>query len=97
MYQKISPKAAALATGVMFSIFLFLTGLMNILVGYADKMMEVISSYYPTFLSMEPAAGFTSPNIRSLAIMVFLGFVDGLIIGSVWAVLYNLMVKTSRK
>jgi len=57
----------------------------------------VISSYYPTFLSMEPAAGFTSPNIRSLAIMVFLGFVDGLIIGSVWAVLYNLMVKTSRK
>ncbi len=92
MYSKLSPKSAAFTTAIILSVFMFLTGLMNILTGYADKLMEVLSSYYPTFLSMEPAAGFTSGNVRSLVLMIFLGFIDGLIIGAVWAVLYNLML-----
>lgn len=80
--MKLSPKALGLACGIFWGFTLLALTLLAVYTGYAKHLVDLFVGIYP-YYTVTPAG--------SVAGLIW-GFVDGLIVGVVFAWLYNLFV-----
>ncbi len=80
--MKLSIKAMAMASAVLWSLAILMVGIANLMFpDYGVNFLELIASIYPGY---HAETGFTSTIIGSLY-----GFVDAGIAGTIFAWLYN--------
>jgi len=76
---------SGLALGMIFGVLVFLITLVNLITGwYAEDYIFMLSSFWVVY----PGA---QVNFLSCLLGGFLGFVDGFVIGAVFAWIYNLI------
>ena len=74
-----SPKAAGLALGITWGVFVFLCTIISSVTGYARTAGELLMSIYP---------GYSITIIGSIIGLIY-SFIDGFIMGFVVVWLYN--------
>jgi hypothetical protein len=82
--MNLNVKAVAIALGLVWGVLaMFLTGLVNNLIwpGYGQGFLEVMASVYPGYKA--------SGGLGDVLVGTLYGFVDGAVIGAVYAWLYN--------
>jgi len=80
--MKLSLRALAVTSGIVWALALFLTGLINLIWrGYGNAFLKLMASVYPGY----HAAG----SIGDLIVGTLYAFLDGLICGLVFGWLYN--------
>jgi len=80
--MKLSTKALALTSGIVWGLAILVTGLANLAWGsYGQQFLQVMSSVYPGYHA--------SRSIAEVIIGTLYGFTDGLIGGAIIAWLYN--------
>jgi hypothetical protein len=90
--MKLSVRGLMLATGFGWALAIAVVGVLNILFpGYAVDYLKIVSSLYPWYKATQP--GTTS----DLIIGVVAAFIDGLICGLIFALLYNLFTGKGKK
>jgi len=83
--MKLSVKALALATAIIWSGAILTVGCVNMIFpGYAGNFLEIVGSIYPGY---HPGTGLSGVIVGSLY-----GFVDAGIGGLIFAWLYNLLL-----
>ncbi len=87
--MKLSLKALAVTSGIVWGLALFLTGLVSLIwQGYGGAFLKVMASVYPGY----HATG----SVGDLIVGTLYAFLDGLICGLFFAWVYNwLMSKAS--
>ena len=86
--MKLSVKAFALSSAIIWALCLFMVITLNMITdGYGAEFLKVMGSIYPGYHS--------STGITSIIVGSLYGFVDAGIGGLVFAWLYNLFVKES--
>jgi ABC-type phosphate transport system permease subunit len=80
--MKLSLRALAVTSGIVWALALFLTGLINLIWrGYGNAFLKLMASVYPGY----HAAG----SIGDLIVGTLYALLDGLICGLVFGWLYN--------
>ena len=79
--MKLSVKGLALAVGVIWGGAIFLVGIGNLIGGYGQLFLEVISSIYPGYKA--------TASFGQVIIVTLYALLDGVIGGAVLAWLYN--------
>ena len=81
--MKLNITAAALTVSVVWGLLgMFVTGVGNLLVpGYGQGLLDVMASVYPGYTA--------APSIGQVIIGTLYGLLDGAIVGTVFAWLYN--------
>jgi ABC-type phosphate transport system permease subunit len=80
--MKLSLRALALTSGILWALALFLTGVINLIGrGYGDSFLKVMASIYPGYHA--------SGSIGDLIIGTLYALLDGVICGLVFGWLYN--------
>lgn len=83
--MKLSLRALALTSGILWALALFLTGVTNLIwPGYGDAFLKVMASLYPGYHA--------SGSIGNLIIGTLYALLDGVICGLVFGWLYNLFL-----
>jgi ABC-type phosphate transport system permease subunit len=83
--MKLSLKALALTSGILWALALLMTGVVNLIwPGYGEAFLKLMASVYPGY----HAAG----SIGDLIIGTLYAFIDGVICGFVFGWLYNTFV-----
>ncbi len=81
--MRINIKAAALTVGLVWGVLgMFVTGVGNLLVpGYGQGLLDVMASVYPGYAA--------TPTIGQVLIGTLYGLLDGVVVGAVFAWVYN--------
>jgi ABC-type nitrate/sulfonate/bicarbonate transport system permease component len=80
--MKLSLRAVALTSGILWALALFLTGVINLIwPGYGEVFLKMMASVYPGY----HAAG----SIGDLIVGTLYALLDGVICGLVFGWLYN--------
>ena len=79
----INVKAAAITVGLLWSVLgMFATGVGNLVVpGYGQGLLDVMASVYPGYAA--------TPTVGQVIIGTLYGLLDGVVVGAVFAWLYN--------
>ncbi len=84
--MKLSLRALALTSGILWALALFLTGVMNVIWrGYGGAFLKTMASIYPGY----HAAG----SIGDLIVGTLYALLDGAICGLVFGWLYNFFLR----
>lgn len=83
--MKLSPKAFALACGIFWGICIAISTLLAVYTGYLSQLVNLLVGVYPYY---------EVTLLGSLVGLVW-GFVDGLIVGIIFAWIYNLFAPGS--
>jgi hypothetical protein len=79
--MRLSVKSLAITAGIVWGGVIFLTGIASIISpGYGTAMLELVASLYP---------GYHVGGVGSVFIGTLYAVLDGVIIGAVFAWLYN--------
>jgi ABC-type nitrate/sulfonate/bicarbonate transport system permease component len=82
--MKLSLKALALASGILWALALFLTGLTSLIwPGYGETFLKMMASVYPGYHA--------SGSISDVIVGTLYAFLDGAIFGLLFGWLYNLL------
>ncbi|WP_424359885.1 bacteriophage holin [Methanocella sp. MCL-LM] len=87
MVDKLKPTAFGLAAGILWGLAVLVTGLTAALFGYGVKFVDVVGSFYLGY----------QPDLTGSIIGGVWGFIDGLIGGFVFALLYNYLARMLEK
>ncbi len=88
--MKLSLRALALTSGIVWALALFMTGLINLIWrGYGDAFLKMMASIYPGYHA--------SGSIGDLIVGTLYALLDGVICGLVFGWLYNLFVGKGNK
>ncbi len=88
--MKLSLRALALTSGILWALALFLTGLINLIWrGYGHAFLKMMASIYPGYHA--------SGSIGDLIVGTLYALLDGVICGLVFAWFYNLFVGKGNK
>ncbi len=83
--MKLSPKALALAAGILWALALFLTGVVNLIWrGYGEAFLKMMASVYPGYHAAR--------SIGDLIVGTLYAFLDGAICGLVFGWIYNSLI-----
>ncbi len=79
----INVKAAAITVGLVWGVLgMFATGLGNLLApGYGQGLLDVMASVFPGYAA--------TPTVGQVLIGTLYGLLDGVVVGAVFAWLYN--------
>ncbi|OHD57501.1 MAG: hypothetical protein A2Y33_05900 [Spirochaetes bacterium GWF1_51_8] len=97
--MKLDIKATALTAAVMIAAVTFLITLWYSLTGYGAELIVLFESFYGkmTIVDLEYAksVGFLQ-NFWKVIVLSIFSFVDGFILGSLSAILYNLFIQKQK-
>jgi hypothetical protein len=83
--MKLSLRALALTSGILWALALFLTGVINLIWrGYGDAFLKIMASIYPGYHATR--------SIGDLIVGTLYALLDGVICGLVFAWLYNFFI-----
>ena len=86
--MKLNIKAFCLTAGILWAVAVFLVGVANLMwSGYRGAFLQVIASIYPGYDA--------SPSIGAVIVGTLYALVDGLVLGLVFAWVYNLFAGRS--
>ena len=86
--MKLNIKAFCLTAGILWAVVVFLVGVANLMwSGYGGVFLQVIASIYPGYDA--------SPSIGAVIVGTLYALVDGLVLGLVFAWVYNLFSRRS--
>ena len=86
--MKLNIKAFCLTTGILWAVAVFLVGVANLMwSGYGGAFLQVIASIYPGYDA--------SRSIGAVIVGTLYALVDGLVLGLVFAWVYNLFAGRS--
>jgi len=81
--MRLNAKAFALTTAILLGIGSFLLTLLSVLTGFAREFFEIIAPFHPGY----------SHTILGALISMFWMFVYGYIVGTVFVLIYNSLIK----
>lgn len=86
--MKLNIKALCLTTGILWAVAVFLVGVANLVwSGYGGAFLQLIASIYPGYDA--------SRSIGAVIVGTLYALVDGLVLGLVFAWVYNLIAGRS--
>jgi len=86
--MKLNIKAFCLTAGILWAVAVFLVGVANLMwSGYGGAFLQVIASIYPGYDA--------SPSIGAVIVGTLYALVDGLVLGLIFAWVYNLFAGRS--
>ncbi|NWG02845.1 MAG: hypothetical protein HXY44_08325 [Syntrophaceae bacterium] len=87
--MRLNLKALALATGILWALALFMTGVANLIwPGYGEGFLKMIASVHPDYHAVR--------SIGDLIVGTLYAFIDGAIGGLLLGWLYNLFIGKKR-
>ncbi len=102
--MKINLKAFALAMGILVAVLTFILTFWYSITGYAEPAVSLISSIYAKLTPMvyDPLARTIKEsslirNLGSITLLTLFSFVDGMILGTLFASLHNLFLPGKKK
>jgi ABC-type nitrate/sulfonate/bicarbonate transport system permease component len=84
--MKLDLKALSLTSGILWALALFLTGIFNLIwPGYGEAFLRLMASIYPGYHAAH--------SLGDLIVGTLYAFLDGVICGFVFGLLYNLFLR----